>query len=59
MCTCYVQTFSASERFALRWGAHSLKCEKYREGQDPVDRAQDEALRDEYLNGPSHHFRYA
>ena len=44
-CDCYVSTLPPVERFSIRYGAHSLTCPAYRPSRDPVDRANDEALR--------------
>jgi hypothetical protein len=48
-CNCYVHRLVASDRFALRRGAHELSCPDFRESRDPVDRVQDAITRDLYL----------
>lgn len=44
-CNCYVNKLSDYLQFVTRWGAHSLKCPKYRESHDIVDKAKDQEFR--------------
>ncbi len=45
-CSCWVKDEPEEVRFALHYGAHSLSCPQFRESLDPVDRANDEELRE-------------
>jgi hypothetical protein len=48
-CKCYVHRLVASDRFAVRRGAHDRTCPVFRESRDPVDRVQDAITRELYL----------
>jgi hypothetical protein len=48
-CNCYVGRLVASDRFAVRWGAHDRTCPVFRESRDPVDRVKDAITRELYL----------
>lgn len=44
-CNCWVARQSDEVRFGIRYGAHDTACPTYRESLDPIDRLNDEELR--------------
>lgn len=45
VCSCWVSHRSERERFGIRYGAHSTNCPQYRPSLDPVDKLNDQELR--------------
>lgn len=51
-CRCWVRHQMAEERFGIRYGAHSTNCPQYRPSLDPVDRLNDQEIRQRFDNPP-------
>jgi len=48
-CSCYVRLLTADQQFSIRYGAHEHTCTQYRPSGDPVDRINDDLIRDTHI----------
>lgn len=53
-CNCWVANESEEVRFGIHFGAHCSDCPQFRVSGDPVDRANDEELRERECRIPEH-----